>query len=359
MSQDSDKSFEPTQKKLDDARKKGEFARSADLTLAAAYGGWLIAAMATGAFALTSLGAVLSGILGNTDYYSSVVFGDQSGWFLFDLIVAIGAPIAGFFFLPAVAAILATIGQNAFVFSIEKIKPKWTKISILKNAQNKFGRSGLFEFAKSATKLVIYCVVLGVYLSFGINQIVGSVGVAAGQLTMAMGKLIVGLMGVIVVLALMIGGFDYLWQIAEHRRKNMMSRQDIKDETKQSEGDPHAKQQRRQKGIEIAMNKMLTDAETADVVIVNPTHFAVALKWNASSATSPVLVAKGVDEIAAKIRGVANKNGIPIRSDPPTARAIHSAVELGQVIRPEHYRAVAAAIRFADAIKRKVRHVEP
>lgn len=115
------------------------------------------------------------------------------------------------------------------------------------------------------------------------------------------------------------------------------------------------KQQRRQKGVEIAMNQMLAAVPDADVIVVNPTHYAVALKWDRSVGGAPECIAKGVDEIAARIRERAQENAIPIHSDPPTARALFSSVEIGEQIPRDHYEAVAAAIRFADRIKKMAR----
>ncbi len=136
-------------------------------------------------------------------------------------------------------------------------------------------------------------------------------------------------------------------------RKNRMSDKEIRDEMKDAEGDPHMKQQRRQRGQEIAMNQMLSDVPKADVIVVNPTHYAVALQWSRNQGEAPVVTAKGVDEVARRIREIAHESAIPIHRDPPTARALHASVEIGSEIAPDHYRAVAAAIRFADMIRRK------
>ena len=135
-----------------------------------------------------------------------------------------------------------------------------------------------------------------------------------------------------------------------------MSRKEMTDEAKEQEGDPHVKQQRRQKGYEIAMNQMLADVPDADVVVVNPTHYAVALKWDRLQGGAPICVAKGVDDIAARIRETANENNVPIHRDPPTARALYATVDIGEQILPEHYRAVAASIRFAEKMRAKMRH---
>jgi flagellar biosynthetic protein FlhB len=150
---------------------------------------------------------------------------------------------------------------------------------------------------------------------------------------------------------LALGAVDYLWQRAQHHHRNRMSHQEMRDELKQSEGDPHAKGERRRRGREIASNHMLDNVASASVVIVNPTHFAVALKWSPQSLGAPVCVAKGVDEIAARIRERARAAGVPIHSDPVTARALFASVKLDSEVRPEHYAAVAAAIRFAETMR--------
>ena len=159
----------------------------------------------------------------------------------------------------------------------------------------------------------------------------------------------------VALIAAVIGAIDYLWQRAEHLRRNRMSRKELMDEMKQSEGDPHMKSQRRQRGVEIATKQMVADTAKADVVIVNPTHYAVALQWKRESRRPPVCLAKGVDEVAARIREVAMEHGVPIHSDPPTARALHATIDIGQEIHPDHYKSVAAAIRFAEKMRQKAK----
>jgi flagellar biosynthesis protein FlhB len=219
--------------------------------------------------------------------------------------------------------------------------------------QNKFGRHGLFEFAKSSTKLVIYSVIMGYFLIGQIERILGSIYLPPLLIIAELGWMIVVLLGIVLLVSIVLGGVDYLWQFAEHMRKNRMSRKEMMDELKQSEGDPFIKQQRRQRGQELATNKMLLDVPAADVIIVNPTHFAVALKWDRSAAMAPHCVAKGVDETAARIRALAHEHAVPVHSDPPTARALYAEVEIGQEISQAHYRAVAAAIRFAEGMRKK------
>lgn len=358
MSQGDDqgeKEFEPSQKKLDDARAKGEIAKSTDLTTAAAYAGLLLVGLTAGPAALVGLGDAMTVMLGQSHDIAVLAFDGSGRALLAGMLQTVLWGTAPWFILPAVMAILSVVAQRAFVVTPSKIAPKLNRISPISGAKNKFGRQGLFEFFKSMTKLIIYSVIMGFFLVSQIDRIAGSMHLPPRLIVAELGRMLVSLMGIVLLVALVLGGIDYLWQRAEHIRKNKMSRKEMMDELKQSEGDPVMKQQRRQKGQDIAMNKMLADVPTADVVIVNPTHFAVALKWDRMAGTAPICVAKGVDEIAARIRELAHEHAVPIHSDPPTARALHASVGIGDEIAPDHYRAVAAAIRFAEDIRRKVR----
>ena len=357
---EASKEHEPTQRKLDEARKKGELPRSTDLTTACAYGGMLVAAAALGGSSLVALGSLLQVPLDQGVRLAETVFGDRGAAATAQpLALGIGrgalSAMGPWLVIPAAGALLSILGQRAFVFAPNRLQPKLSKISPLANAKQKFGRSGLFEFAKSSAKMVIYGVILFVYIWAELPRILATQTLAPQLAAVELGRLCVGLMGLVVVVALSIGLIDLLWQRAEHLRKNRMSRKELTDEAKASEGDPQLKHQRRQRGIDMAMNQMLADVPEADVVIVNPTHYAVALKWGRTKGSAPVCVAKGVDEIAARIREVARDSGVPIHSDPPTARALHATVELGAEIGTEHYRAVASAIRFADGLRRKAR----
>jgi flagellar biosynthetic protein FlhB len=155
------------------------------------------------------------------------------------------------------------------------------------------------------------------------------------------------------VAALVIGLADLVWQRLHHLSRNRMSRKELEDELREAEGDPMLKGQRRQAAVAIAMNQAAAAVPKADVVIVNPTHYAVALAWDRGAGRAPVCVAKGVDEVALQIRRLAAEAGVPLRSDPPTARALHATVAVGEEIPRSHFRAVAAAIRFADKVRQR------
>ncbi len=353
--EDSDKQYAASQKKLDDARKKGEFARSADLHSAGGYGGLLLAIATLGSLALADLGTSLAILLGQADSIAEVMLAGGAP-FAGGIIVTVFVAVAVLFGAPAVFALLSVLLQRAFVMTPGNLAPKLDRISPISGAKNKFGAKGLFEFVKSTAKLVIYVVALGIYLVMQGDAILGTTAFEPRQLIVSMGRMLVELLALVFLIALLIGALDYLWQHGHHLHKNRMSRKELMDELKQSEGDPMMKQQRRQRGQEIAMNRMLADVPKADVVIVNPTHFAVALQWDRSRA-APVCLAKGVDETAGRIRALAQEYAVPLHSDPPTARALYAEVEIGEEIRPTHYKAVAAAIRFAESMRKKARQM--
>ncbi|KAA2315578.1 flagellar biosynthesis protein FlhB [Pseudooceanicola sediminis] len=353
--QSSEKPHEPTQRKLQKAREQGEVPRSNDLSTAAAYGGLCIAGVAVGGPALIRLGGTLQSLIDRPESLAPLYFDGAGTTPTGGLMASVALSLLPFFLVPAVAALTAVIAQQAFVVSADKIRPKLSRISVISNAKNKFGRGGLFEFFKSFAKLLIYSACLYFFVSAKLPEMINTLYLGPGITTATLLRLCIEFLFIVFLISLVIGGVDFLWQRAEHMRKNRMSDKDMRDEFKDSEGDPHMKQQRRQRGQEIANSQMMADLPKADVVIVNPTHYAVALKWDRTRGSAPVCLAKGVDEVAAVMRRIAGEHAIPIHSDPPTARKLHATVEIGDQIDPDDYRAVAAAIRFADQMRSKAK----
>ncbi|MFN3207686.1 MAG: flagellar biosynthesis protein FlhB [Roseovarius sp.] len=352
---DTEKSHEPTQHKLDEARKKGELARSADLNTAAAYGGFLLTAVAVGAGSVQTVSTAMMVLLGQAGDFADIIFRGPAAGPVGGLLGTIGLGLLAWFLIPAGAALLSVLAQRSLVVAPSKLKPRLSRISPISNARNKYGLSGMFEFAKSFAKLVCYSVLLAAYLSFRLPEMAGSLHAEPLVIGALIARMLTEFLFVVLMIAAGIGVVDYLWHRFDHTRKNRMSHREIKEEHKQHEGDPHMKQERRHRATQIASQQMMADVPAADVVIVNPTHFAVALKWSRQPGTAPVCVAKGVDHVARAIRDVAMANGVPVRSDPPTARALHAMTEIGDEIDPQHYRAVAAAIRFAEAMRRRAK----
>lgn len=353
---DDDKQHEASQQKLDDARKRGEVVKSTELTVAAAYGGFMLASAAFGTYMITHLGSNAMVLLSESDRISTQIFGGGSA-VAGGIMGTITASVLPWFVVPMLFVLGALLAQRAVVFASEKLEPKLSRIDPIANAKQKFGRAGLVEFLKSFVKMLVIGIILSIYLSRHAMEVLSTQMLEPISIIRLLGELIIGFILILTVFSGVLGALDYLWQRAEFMRRNMMSRQELVDEMKNSEGDPHIKAQRRQRAIAIATNAMLADVPAADVIIVNPTHYAVALKWEKGSGRAPTCVAKGVDEIALKIREVAQASGVPIHSDPPTARALYASVDIGREIQPQHYKPVAAAIRFAEKMRARARQL--
>ena len=348
-----EKSFDPTPERIRKAREEGNIAKSTDVTAAAAYIGLLVALLIWASQAALKAGEALSTFLAIPDILAPQALGPAGMETLSGPVSQVVWAVAPLLLLPVGLTLVALFAQNAVAVTPANLAMKMSRISLISNAKNKFGATGIVEFLKSTVKLIAISIVLVILLSGNMDHYLALSMTSGKALPMLLRDESLTLLKAVTVIAVAIAFFDYFWRLFDHRRKLRMSSQDMKDESKQSEGDPHMKQSRQQRGREIATNRMMLDVPDADVIIVNPTHYAVALTWARKAGTAPVCVAKGVDEIAARIREVAEKNAIPIMTDPPTARLIHAKVEIGDEIHPDQYAAVAAAIRFADDVNKK------
>lgn len=357
MSEDSggEKVYDPTPHKLEEARRKGDIPRSTDVTAAATYLALLAVIATAGGYGLMQAASTLLVFISQPDRLAGRILGPGgpglSGAIMLEALWAI-SPV---FLVPIAAVLVSLFAQQAITFSGDKIVPKLDRISLLANAKRKFGLTGIVEFAKSAVKLAAVAAALFFYLARDLDEMIGAATAEARVLGGMLTETLVALLTITTVIAVTIGAIDLVWQRFDHMRRLRMSFQDMREEAKQSDGDPHMKAQRRSRAEAIATNRMFLDVPKADVVVVNPTHFAVALKWSRAKGSAPVCVAKGEGEIALRIREIAETAGIPLHSDPPTARALFATVAVGREIAPEHYRAVAAAIRFSDKMRKAAR----
>jgi flagellar biosynthetic protein FlhB len=349
-----DKEHDASPQKLIEARKKGDIPRSADLLMAASTAGFVLALLWMGSWAVLRAGTAGMVLLDQSDQLSRLMTSGSAAP-LAGMMLAFAGPPLALLLLPPVVVLVLVFATRSFLVTPERLLPKLSRISPVATAQHKFGAEGLFEFAKSMVKLCLISACLYAFLAARFEDVLATIYLTPAMGSAVLGRLTIDFLLLVLLVTFVLGGIDYAWQVHLHRKRNRMSRKDLMDEYKESEGDPNFKAARRQRAQEVATNRMLADVERADVVIVNPTHYAVALRWDRGKQGAPVCVAKGVDEIARVIRERAALHGVPIHSDPVSARAIYAAVEMGQEIRTEHYRAVAAAIRFADAMRRKAR----
>ena len=341
-----DKSFDATPERLRKARKQGDLATSPEVTTAAASAGVLFGLMMVGAGILPAIDA-LAGVFERPEEAASAFLrGEGTG------LSGAGARLILPLVLPGAALVVAALAaQQAVVFAPSKLQPKLSKIDPVKGLSRRYGPQGLAEFARAAVKLTGVSVAGALYLWARRDAYGAMVGLPISELPEAMRGELVAVLGLGVLITLVAAAVDLPLRRARHASRLRMTRQEVQDENKETEGDPNAKQNRRKRGAEIARNQMLRDAGEATVVVTNPTHYAVALRWERDGETVPVCVAKGTDHLALAIRARAQAAGVPIQEDKPTARALHASVEVGEPIRPEHYAAVAALIRFADKVR--------
>lgn len=349
-----DKEYDASPQKLIEARKKGDTPRSADLLMAAGTAGFVVGLVFMGGWVIRTAGSAGMTILDQSDQLSRLMISGSSAP-LAGMLVAFAGPPLALLLLPPTVVMLTVIVTRSFLVTPERLMPKVSRVSPVATAQHKFGPEGLFEFAKSFVKLCLVSACLYAFLAARFEDVMATIYLAPAMGSALLGRLTIDFLLLLLLVTVVLGGVDHAWQVHLHKKRNRMSRKDMMDEYKENEGDPNFKAARRQRAQDVATNRMLADVERADVVIVNPTHFAVALRWDRGKGRAPVCVAKGVDEIARVIRERAALHGVPIHGDPVSARAIYASVEVGHEIRIEHYRAVAAAIRFADAMRQKVR----
>ncbi len=346
---DSQKTEEPTRKRLEEAAERGQSITSRE---------------ATSFFMLLAFTLALVWIapkLFHKVQYSLAVFIERPDSFAADnqalgsLLIDTLEMCAGVLLIPFVAFIAAIIVSNAiqnrFVFSLEPIIPKLEKISILKGLERLFSMRSLTEFGKSIIKIILVSVVAyyGVLPYFPqLKQLpdIGIFGVVAYLAATAKRMMI----GVCIVMFL-ITAIDYLYQRYEFIKSLRMSKQEIKEEYRQQEGDPKIKQRIRQIRVERAKKRMMAAVPTADVIITNPTHYSVALKYDSKSMRAPIVVAKGLDLIALRIREVAKEHNIPLFENPPLAQVLYATVDIDKEIPAEHYKAVAEVISYVYRLR--------
>ncbi|WP_347137949.1 flagellar type III secretion system protein FlhB [Paracoccus sp. SSK6] len=347
--ENDDKPFEASDQKLRRAREKGDIPRSAELNVAAMYlGAWLAFAVGAG-FAVKAWLSMAARALGSEGWTPGA-----TGAIAAALGQYAGGAVLGLAAVPSLVIVVALIGTRGLVFAPQKLAFDLNRINPMKTAAQKFGKSGLVNFGISLGKVALVGL-SGWFLFRNLLGHLASSPLAGDRWIADLGVLLGRVLALALAISVLFAGLDMGWQWFDHRRKNRMTRKEIEDEYKDSEGDPHFKAARRQRAVDIATHQMLADVGRADVVIVNPTHYAVALEWKRGSGRAPVCLAKGTDEIAARIRERAREHRVPIFPDPPSARAIHATVEIGQEIRREQFAAVAAAIRFAEKMREKAR----
>jgi flagellar biosynthetic protein FlhB len=343
------KTEQPTQKKLDDAHKRGDVARSQELKH------WFMLLGGTAAVGLFAAPAAFRVGTAMAPFLSDAGRIDADPGHLMAVGWNVAAALTIALALPMLALIAAAlIGgliQHRPVLTAAKLKPELSRISPLAGLKRLGSIQGLVEYAKSLIKILVVAAVLARVLwpeRARLESLVSLDPVALLGLTQ---HLAVKLFTTTLIIMGIVAGADFAWQRFQMTKRLRMSRQELRDEMKQSDGDPLIKAKIRQLRNERARRRMMAAVPDATVIIANPTHYAVALRYDADAMAAPRCVAKGVDALALRIRAVAEEAGVPVVENPPLARALHATVEIDRDIPPEHYRAVAQVIGYVMQIK--------
>ena len=348
---DAQKTEDPTPKKIEESRKKGQVALSREIN------NWVMLFAGTiliGALASTTLGD-LSIIMRAFIEKSHAIPSDVAGLggvldiAFKEVLKTLALPLI----ILLIAAFLAPFVQVGPLFAPEAIKPDIGKISPIKGFGRLFSIRSLTEFAKGIFKIAAVGIVGTVIIMPYFGSIEHMVGLPVPLLLKELQSLLISLMIGVLVVVLIIAVIDLVYQRYDNTKKMRMTKQEVKDEYKQTEGDPHVKARLRQLRMEKGRQRMMQSVPDADVVITNPTHFSIALKYDSETMEAPVCVAKGTDELALRIREVAKENGVELYENKPLARSLYDVVEIDEVIPLEFYQAVAEVISFV--FKRKGR----
>lgn len=346
----SSKTEEPTERRLTQQREKGNVPRSREVNNFFMLLAILLAILTTLPLAFHRMMNVMGGMFVEAGRLrvKGVDLMNIAGTLSMELLVILTPTLL---LLVALAA-LATFGQNGFIFSVEPIQPKLEKISLIKGFGRIFSLKSIVEFLKSLVKMVIIGVVLAIIVyqhrdDFMLMPDMSVMGAVETTQDLAV-LMILGVLAIAMVMAIL----DLIYQRFEYRKDNRMSHKDLRDEYKETEGDPYIKQRQRQLRRERAMQNMMQNVPKAQVVVTNPTHYAVALGYQQGVDAAPKVLAMGVDHMAMKIRELAQENNIPFVEDPLLARALYAKADIGEEVPLEMYEAVARVISYIFALKK-------
>lgn len=342
----------PTPKRRADARKRGQIAKSQDLSAAVVMLAGLLTVAAMGPFILERLTALTRVMLG--DYgptirpHELLPLAKLSGMVVLDVLW----PLLVAVFLASLLVMLVQVGR---LITFETIRPKLTKLNPVNGLKRLFSARTAVMLVINLLKLSAVLLVTYITIRDRFDQLVFLFTLPHVPMLGAAGELVYTLMVRLGALLLVLALIDYAYQKYKNERELKMTKQEVKEEMKRMDGDPLIKRRQRETALKIILQRMRKTVPQADVVVTNPTHFAVALKYDADRMSAPKVVAKGADFLARKMREIAIEHGVPIVERPPLARALYKDVEVGQEIPSQFYKAVAEILAYVYELRRKGR----
>ena len=349
----SEKTEDPTQRRLEEAVKRGDVAKSQEVSTWFVIAGATLVLIAFSGGIGGSLTTTMRGLIANS--YDIRTEGPALPHLFEKLGVELIVTLAIPFLLLALAALGGNLIQHRLVWSVELLIPKTSRLSLANGAKRLFSLQGLANLAKGLVKIVVVGSVLVIVMWPERERMQSLVWSDLNSVLPVAKSMALRLMGTVVAIMAIVAAGDYLFQYRQWYEKQKMSLRELKDEFKQAEGDPKIRGKMKQMRQTRMRKRMIAAVPKAAVVITNPTHYSVALQYERGM-PAPICVAKGVDALALKIREVAEEHRIAIVENPPLARALHATVEVDQAIPPEHYKAVAEVIGYVMRLRRVMRH---
>ena len=353
---DSDRTEDPTQKRLDEALERGDVVKSQEVSTWFLLGGGTLMLAAFSGQMGSGLTTTFRGLVANAHQIPVDGRGliSIAGRIERDVLAAVGLPLG----MLMLAAIIGNMIQHRLVWSTDSLKPKFSKISPMAGFKRLVSAQALANFIKGLVKLTVIGSVMGALLWPQRHRLEGLVQTDILGTLAVTRSLSLEMLTMVIAIMFLVAAADYLFQYRQWFERQKMSLREMKDEFKQTEGDPLIKAKLRQLRQARSRQRMMAAVPKASVIITNPTHYAIALQYDRGM-DAPICVAKGVDAVALKIREVGGEHSIPIVENPPLARALYATVEIDEEIPVEHYKAVAEVIGFVMKLRRGARPAQP
>lgn len=348
---EGDKTEKPSPKKRSDAREEGQIVQSKEINTVVILFVCFLALKFLGGFLVLEFEKLFEGIFSNLDKTDIFLHEDNIRRNFLNIVKIIGITSLPILMVSFLGALVVNYAQVGFLFTTKPLKWKLDRLDPIQGFKRLFSKKAIFELLKSILKIVLVGFVAYKYVNNQMNRIISYPGYETisflSNFANLVYKAMTNILGILLALSIM----DYFFQWRSHEKNLMMTKQELKEEYKQAEGDPMIKGKIKERQRQMAMSRMMQDIKSADVIITNPTHFAVAIKYDPSKYDAPYLLGKGQDLIAQNIKEVARENEIPIVENKPLARAIYADVEINEFIPEELYELVAEVLAYVYSLK--------
>ncbi len=346
-----DKTEKPTAKKRRESREEGQVLQSREISSAVilllAFAGLKL----SGSYMYEQLLYFTEKVFVNYTIKKNILESGNLWPLVSEIFITLFKIVIPIFGIVLIAGLVSNYAQVGFLFTTKTLKPKFGKLNPINGFKRLFSMKALMEMLKAIFKIVIAGVIAYNYIKDEVYNIINLMDLEIGQIAAYLVDVVFGVALRMALVLVILGIIDYIFQWRQHEKDLMMSKQEIKEEHKQLEGNPEIKAKIKQQQREVSMRRMMSDIPKADVVITNPTHFAIAIKYDAETSVAPIVLAKGQDYIALRIKEIAKENRVEVVENKPLARALYSSTEIGEQIPAELFQAVAEVLAFVYSLR--------